>query len=307
MQRIALPLVAGLLLVATACACNIPVFRYALERWRPDVYEIHVDHGDRLSQSQKSKLAKLEQATESIRVVVNNSTESSTPGEPQAVVRCNVGGEKPLDVWQGKLDQLSDLHLSHSPARTKLQQRLLKGDAVVWLMIESKDDDKNKSAKTRLGKRFDFLAKKIELPEGIGLPGSELFSDVPLLLQFSILEIDRQDSDEQFLLTLFRKINPAAFDSDQPIFVPVFGRGRALEIIPADELTDHLIDDLSVFLSGACSCQVKERNPGFDLLLSADWDRELFGSDGEAPADAPLHQQNPQQPQLLTIPPGRKK
>ncbi len=59
-----------------------------------------------------------------------------------------------------------------------------------------------------------------------------------------------------------------------PVVVPVFGRGRALEVIPAADLTGSLIEDLTLYLSGPCSCQVKERNPGFDLLMATDWERE---------------------------------
>ena len=43
--RVWLLAAAGMTLVATATyACNIPVFRYALERWRPDDSEFLVFH-----------------------------------------------------------------------------------------------------------------------------------------------------------------------------------------------------------------------------------------------------------------------
>ena len=44
-----------------------------------------------------------------------------------------------------------------------------------------------------------------------------------------------------------------------------------------------LIHDLTEFLCGACSCQVKEQNPGFDLLLSTNWAEALFGEDSDGP------------------------
>ncbi|MFM2004098.1 MAG: hypothetical protein RI963_3524, partial [Planctomycetota bacterium] len=37
-------IVAVLLFGSVAMACNIPVFRYALERWRPDACEVIVFH-----------------------------------------------------------------------------------------------------------------------------------------------------------------------------------------------------------------------------------------------------------------------
>jgi len=63
----------------------------------------------------------------------------------------------------------------------------------------------------------------------------------------------------------------------------MFGRGRALEVILANVAKPTLNEDLTSFLSGACSCQVKEQNPGFDLLLSVNWDGELHGEGGLLP------------------------
>jgi hypothetical protein len=145
------------------------------------------------------------------------------------------------------------------------------------------------------------------LPEGIGLPGSELYSEVPLFLKFSLLELDRNDPSEQFLLRVFKNFQPAAFEAGEPLLVPVFGRGRALEVIPADDCNPSLIGDLTAFLCGACSCQVKEQNPGFDLLLAANWDRDLFGEDAPLPPPAKAVGEGDRQPVLLTIPPGQKK
>jgi hypothetical protein len=55
----------------------------------------------------------------------------------------------------------------------------------------------------------------------------------------------------------------------------VFGRGRALGAWPAEGFGDEQIDEASLFLLGACSCEVKRLNPGWDLLLNVDWDERL--------------------------------
>ena len=146
----------------------------------------------------------------------------------------------------------------------------------------------------------------MSLPEGIGLPGSELHSEVPLLVKFSLLEIDPTDSREQFLVQLLTGFEPEAVSAGEPLLVPVFGRGRALEVIPAGDLNDRLIEDITLFLSGACSCQVKEQNPGFDLLMTEDWDTQLFGEDGPRPPPAKTVADRKKSPELLTIPPGRR-
>lgn len=52
----------------------------------------------------------------------------------------------------------------------------------------------------------------------------------------------------------------------------MFGRGRALAALSGGDLSADVIESASRFLTGACSCEVKELNPGKDLLLAADWD-----------------------------------
>jgi hypothetical protein len=155
-------------------------------------------------------------------------------------------------------------------------------------------------------KNIESLQKKITLPEGIGLPGSELHSEVPLLVQFSLLELDPTDKREQFLVRLLTGFEPEAVSDGEPLLIPVFGRGRALEVIPARDIDDHLIEDVTLFLMGACSCQVKEQNPGFDLLMTVDWDKQLFGEDGHRPPPAKTVKDRKESPELLTIPPGRR-
>ncbi|HVJ87615.1 MAG TPA: hypothetical protein VM452_18285, partial [Caulifigura sp.] len=53
---------------------------------------------------------------------------------------------------------------------------------------------------------------------------------------------------------------------------PVFGRLRALLPLVGPGITPENIRGSARFLAGACSCQVKEQNPGFDLLMNAHWD-----------------------------------
>src|SRR3954449_5257147 len=50
----------ALALAGDARACSVPVFRYALERWKPSPYPVHVFHRGPLTDSQKAALAKLE-------------------------------------------------------------------------------------------------------------------------------------------------------------------------------------------------------------------------------------------------------
>src|SRR4051812_35362696 len=55
-------LIAVLALGAIAYACNVPVFRFALERWRPDAYRLTVLHRGPLSQEHRELVRPLEEA-----------------------------------------------------------------------------------------------------------------------------------------------------------------------------------------------------------------------------------------------------
>ena len=65
----------------------------------------------------------------------------------------------------------------------------------------------------------------------------------------------------------------------------VYGRGRALPpYIGKGIVYDNLVE-VADFITSACSCTVKDQNPGVDLLMSFDWDSasaavaERFGSE----------------------------
>ncbi len=55
------------------------------------------------------------------------------------------------------------------------------------------------------------------------------------------------------------------------------------------------------FIVGACSCQVKAQNPGFDLLMQMNWELAV----GDTKISDPLPQAKSESP-VLKIPPGRK-
>jgi hypothetical protein len=306
-------------LASTAYACNIPVFRYALERWQPGSCELIVFHDAPLSTEGETFVRALESAAlenkgstnakivrsnielakqDSYQPVLETLRKSQPPQTiklPYVVVRTNLGRGRTINNWHGSLNAARSANLLQSPARKEISRRLLRGDSIVWLLLRSSDKKKSDAARDLLKQNFEALQKKVQLPEGIGLPGSELHSEVPLLVKFSLLEIDPGDPKEQYLVKLLTGFEPKA----------VFGRARALEVIPARDLTDRLIEEMTLFLSGACSCQVKEQNPGFDLLMTEDWDTQLFGEDGIRPPPAKTVGDRKQPPELLTIPPGR--
>ena len=324
-----------LLINSSSVACNIPVFRYALERWQPDSCELIVFHKGPLSPDQQQLLQELDgqrtkrEDSASTSLTLSDlsaptpthaslwqsitSTTKQVAATPYLVVRMKLGKGRTINGWHGSLSDAVKIGILDSPARRELARRLLAGHSVVWLMIRPGKESRlasevrelNTSTQKSLAVNFPLLSQELTLPEGIGLPGSELHSEIPLLLKFSLLEIERDDPREAFLVNLFSQIQPEASEQGEALIVPVFGRGRALEVIPASSLTSQLMKDLTVFLSGACSCQVKEQNPGFDLLMSVDWESELFGEGIAPPRVRSTRDRLNKQPELLSIPPGK--
>ncbi len=339
-----------LAMVSTASACNIPVFRYALERWKPDECEMIVFVRGEMPSELASRLA----AAGFDLPNANSSSEAATPPDVTPVGRvsvrvCDVAkldgsagvqrddvaaktwaslvetSEQPIELpyavvraptrkgpiaaWSGQLDEASLATLVQSPVRKELASRLLSGHSIVWLIVEGDDSSATNSLQKRLLDGSELLERKLTLPDGVGLPGSELFSDLPLWVKFSVIRIDRNDPREAFLVNLLGGLQPKAFADGTDLLVPVFGRGRALEVIPVQSLSENLVEDIARFLCAACSCQVKDQNPGFDLLLSVDWNRQLFGDDGDLPptvASQPTGL-SPTPARKLIIPPGKPK
>ncbi|MCX6983118.1 MAG: hypothetical protein NTV08_20540 [Verrucomicrobia bacterium] len=75
-------------------------------------------------------------------------------------------------------------------------------------------------------------------------------------------------NSNQYLLS-----NPE--NANDPWLSLVFGRDRALGAWAAEGFGDEQIDEACLFLLGACPCEVKRMNPGWDLLLNADWVESL--------------------------------
>lgn len=311
---------------STAPACNIPVFRYALERWHPDPTKIVIFTDEVLTTDHQKLTRQLKRAQQPSQPKPNTQVihvKPSAAGQFESVWRSledeanNQQGmpdlailtefrKRPKVAWKGNTkDARADLILD-SPARKIIRERILKGHAIVWLMILSNDSAKNQIVRRQLTETLAKLSKELKLPEGIGLAGSELYSDVPLQLNFSVVEVDPQDTRETYLTQLFSSFQPEALQQGQPLIAPVFGRGRALDVMSAKSLNEQSIEDQTRFLCGACSCKVKGLNPGFDLLMTANWDVDLFGEDGERPNDRGAEGETPL-PVLISIPSGQNR
>jgi hypothetical protein len=278
-----------------ASACVIPVFRFALERWAPDLYEVSVFYRGTLSDTDEQLVTKLEDwavhngGRVNLEVVRCNLDEDvpddllaiwkSLPDAPlpRVVIRSPRKPTGQSIVWHGSLHDPFVAALAISPARREIANRLLQGDAVVWLLVRGSDEAQANRARKTLEAALASLADQLELPAGIGRPGSELLSQVPLQLAFSVVEIAADATDEPMLRHLLRANLSKPSPPEDSLIAPIFGRGRVLTVQSARDLEPETITDLTTYLCSACSCQVKQQNPGFDLLCEVNWDERLFG------------------------------
>jgi hypothetical protein len=107
-------------------------------------------------------------------------------------------------------------------------------------------------------------------------PTSQLGPGPALAVRFSVLRIARSAANETFFIRMLA--GPTGLDplpANEPFVAPVFGRGRVLGAWPASYLTPERIEEACTFLLGACSCEAKDLNPGWDILLRVNWEAEL--------------------------------
>jgi len=104
-----------------------------------------------------------------------------------------------------------------------------------------------------------------------GTPIQDLQKDLKISL--SAIRVSRSDPAEKMLVRMLMLSEPdlEIEHADKPMVFPVFGRGRALHALVGDGITAENVMGDCQFLVGPCSCQVKDLNPGIDLLISAAW------------------------------------
>jgi len=188
---------------------------------------------------------------------------------------------------KGPLTAAFAQQLVDSPVRREMRQRILRGDSIVWLLLESGDKQQDDKVASLLQAESKRLAGLIELPPvDPSDPRTEV--NVTLKIAFSLVRVSRRDPAERLLVSQLVNLNPRLAEAKGPLVFPVFGRGRALCGLAGVELTADNVEEIAIFLTGACSCEVKAMNPGVDLLLAADWDALVEGRMVQEPAMPPL-------------------
>jgi hypothetical protein len=265
------------LLHGEVCACTIPVFRYALDRWEADRFQLVLP----ASSAEDVELRDLLRPLRANGKANLDITTARDAGIAMAELLDSKSRERRL--WQGELDKAALDAVLDSPGRREITQRILAGESVVWVIV---DDGRNETQAevARIEKRLRFLEQVAALPiQDPNDPDSQLGPGPALMLKFTSLRLRAGDPAEK-VLTAMLAGPQGKVDAKRAFAAPVFGRGRVLGAWNLDELDDAALEDACMFLVGRCSCRMKNENPGWDILMNVDWPQALEKAKAGKPA-----------------------
>jgi len=278
-------------------ACSIPVFQYALARWQADAYEVIVFHRGNMSLSEQTNINQLKSSYSGensyanilVKTIDLDSSQSETeqklwqsqqnPELPWMIVRIPYyfSGSSEL-IWSGRLTTTNVQALVNSPIRKEIARRILNGEAAVWILLESGNASEDESAARLLETQLDRLEDKLEIVTSSGqfdsLPRGNT-TERDSKVSFSMLRLSRNEPKESILIQMLLSTEWGLKDISKPMAFPVFGRGRVLYALAGDGINENNIFEACSFIIGWCSCQVKELNPGIDLLMSVNWEENI--------------------------------
>ena len=296
-------------------ACDVPVFRYALERWLPDTYIVYVLFDAPLNKEESAAVELLRSSAggAGARPNLNVVEVDVSKGIPDEVKPLLEGMQdqtlpcmalrypKAVGYNQALRRELLTTEnarkLLESPLRRKIAGRIISGDAAVWVLLESGNRKLDNAAADSLNATFAALkkhfllsgrdiARNVSTLSGDGLNQS---NTAGWKISFSLVRLPRGSADESLLETLLMHSEPDLVEySTFPMAFPVFGRGRVLYALVGQGITGANISKSCLFMTEGCSCEVKELNPGVDLLLTADWERGIGESWINASETPPL-------------------
>jgi len=269
--------IAAFLLIAfasfSASACSIPVFRYGLDRWPADNYRLEVPATDAKDEAIAKFIRNFGAASALNLEIVRLPADKSGPSR---LLRPHAEETAAPPVWTGTLTTAVLAQLTNSQTRVEIVRHILAGNSAVWVLVESGDRAADDAAARTLEKRLRYLEQVAQLPLiDPNDPSSKLGPGPKLAVKFSVLRVRHDDAAESSFLSMLAGPKSGLAATKEPWVAAIFGRGRVLGAWPAKGFGDEQIEEVSLFLLGACSCQVKKLNPGWDLLLHGDWDEQL--------------------------------
>ncbi|MCO6459673.1 MAG: hypothetical protein J5I93_30540 [Pirellulaceae bacterium] len=233
--------------------------------------------------------------------------EQTEPATPACLVTSPLG----FHLHTGPLESFDLEQLVTSPVRKALASELAAGKAGVFLLLPGSNAEQNEAARGVLRQLVaDISAGKVQLysaPAAASAnpvkPAASAASDspsgtpdqpaeqtaappaTPPALEIGLLEVQRDDPQEQWLVRSLLAVEDDLAGLTEPMVFAVYGRARALPPYVGRGISRENLVECVEFITGACSCTVKEQNPGVDLLVRYDWEgaaaalAEKFGTE----------------------------
>lgn len=278
-----------LLLPQSVSACTIPVFRYALENWRLDTFDFFLFHRGPLTPALREAVkAQAGRGNVVITTIDINGDLSpaqrkvwdkqAKPTLPWLVVRARAEAGP---GWTGPATPEALAALMDSPARQRIVRAISGGATAVFVLLEGGDAKQDAAKRAMLDGELRRQEKAIQLPEQ-SRDGPQVRLPLPMVVRFGVLTLRRDDPRERHFVRLLLSSEEGLDKVEGSILLPIFGRGRLLGSLYGDDFTGEQVREVARFLCRACSCQLKELNPGADLIIAADWDA-LFAKMQAAP------------------------
>ena len=296
------------------------MFRYAFEQWNPTKYRVLVLARDQHEQyhSMINELGLGNELKTNANVQVEVMSPETEPiarqlwqkysdGAPIAVALFphqagGIGGTV-AHVAAATAEGLQSI--VDSKVRREIARRLGEGESAVWVLLECGEKEKDEVARATLQRQLAEDSRWLELPSAEEMEiKPEVLGQVKVKLRvgFSLIALSANQPDEQFLIDALLSSEEDLRDFHEPIAFPIFGRGLVLYALVGQGIAPDTIRGASRFICGPCSCQVKEQNPGFDLLMLHDWDKTV--GDLKISTSQPS---NNLAPKFVPIPAGKAK
>ena len=273
--------VALLVVVGVVQACPVPVFQFALEYWDTDAFRIEIEHEGDFDEDQQAARARLEAAVrgdgEPSNIALSwrdYSRAQIRPAEGKVLPHITVryptvsGIRDPL--WEGPLSTENVDALLESPIRRQINEWLLERPVAVWVLLRSGDRSADRAVRRLLRDELARMERTLKVPDP-GIEGIDL-GDIYTDIKFQMIEVDRDDPEEKYFVKMLLGTEPDLQEfEDQPIVFPIYGRGLVMYALVGNGINRRTLNTAGEFLVAPCSCQVKQSNPGVDLLTTFDW------------------------------------
>ncbi|HCE42486.1 MAG TPA: hypothetical protein DET40_02940 [Lentisphaeria bacterium] len=289
--------------ISAAVDDSTPLFQLGQQKWEPDSYRgIVVFSGEHPADKEKGLNfieGRIQDKARALNLVVgradindksiidektNGILKTFKPDRlPFTVIYFPAISDVEIPLWAGYLTATVAESICDSPARREIARRLIKGDNAVWLLVVSGNDEADANAYQMLSGELRQASGVIPEPMPVNadpemVPDEKIIVPAVNPMKMSIIRISKDDKSEIILLEMLNCMEPEIMNAkNDPVIVPIYGKGRILDIFSSDEVNKENVRTALRKLSSPCTEGIKEPASGSDMLMSVNWNAFLKG------------------------------